>query len=149
MPGKQIEHVIKKRQPSTDAGLAATIEVELHTDIGLFGFTLDLRHSRCGLRQMVFGFFHKSLPHWNGVSTGSGSSDRIQAQSVHPEINPVATAPGTDTYPKRCATLASALQIFPSMTRATDRSPRASPRSNESIHSTSDNCSRPESEYFG
>ena len=47
------------------------------------------------------------------------------------------------------ATLASALQIFPSMTRAKDRSPRASPRSNGSIHSTSDNCSRPESEYFG
>ncbi len=49
MPGKQIEHVIKKRQPSTDAGLAATIEVELHTHIGLFGLTLDLRDPRGGL----------------------------------------------------------------------------------------------------
>src|SRR6266853_1600884 len=95
MPGKQIEHVIKKRQPSIDAGLATTIEVELHTHIGLFGLTLDLRDPRRGLRQMVFGFFHKSLPHWNGVSTGSGS-DRVRAQSVDTEINPVATAPGTD-----------------------------------------------------
>src|SRR6266404_1097007 len=113
MPGKQIEHVIKKWQPSTDAGLATTIEVELHTHIGLFGFTLDLRDSRCGLRQMVFGFFHKSLPHWNGVSTGSGSSDRIQAQSVDPEINPVATAPGTDLIQSGALRLPPRSKYFP------------------------------------
>src|SRR5258707_3298967 len=95
MPGKQLEHVIKERQPGTDARLTTAIEVQLYPHVGLFSLALDLRDPRRVLRQMVFGFFHKSSPRWNGVSTGSGS-DRVQVQSVDPEINPVATAPGTD-----------------------------------------------------
>src|SRR5258708_30537384 len=76
MLGKELEHVIKKRQPGTDAGLASTVEVKLHPHIGLFSFALDRRDPRRGLRQSAFRFFHKSLPCWNGVSTGSGS-DRV------------------------------------------------------------------------
>src|SRR6266851_8285345 len=59
MLGKQLKHVIKKRQPGTDAGLTPTIEVKLHPHIGLFGFTLDLRDPRRGLCKSAFRVFHR------------------------------------------------------------------------------------------
>src|SRR5882762_11855107 len=58
MLGKQLEHVIEKRQPGTNPGLATTIEVKLHPHIGLFGFTLDLRDPRRGLHQTALRFVH-------------------------------------------------------------------------------------------
>src|SRR6266705_3561714 len=58
MPGKQLEHVIEERQSGIDAGLTTTVEVKLQTHIGLFGFTLDLRDSRRGLRHTALRFVH-------------------------------------------------------------------------------------------
>jgi len=59
MPGKQLEHVIKERQSGIDAGFTTTVEVKIQTHISLFGFTVDLRDSRRGLRRIVSRFIHR------------------------------------------------------------------------------------------